>query len=112
MSEIGGKQITKELNFTKIMKDVVDKLVVVDFFAAWCTPCQRIIPELQELQSQFQAVAFFKVDVDENPDTAAAYQIKAVPTFVLFKNAVELDRTQGANTASLKRVIEKYSSSD
>lgn len=52
----GGKQIKTADEFAAHVMEVKDKLVVVDFFAAWCTPCQRIIPGLQELQTQFPNV--------------------------------------------------------
>lgn len=108
MAEAGGMQIKQGDEFTKIVKDVGDKLVVVDFYASWCTPCQRIVPDLQEIQDQFPDVTFFKVDIDENIEAAGTFNIQSVPTFVLMKRAKELDRIQGAYPEDLRELILKH----
>ena len=58
-----------------------DKLVVVDFTATWCGPCQMIGPKFAAMADEFPDVQFVKVDVDENDETAAACGIEAMPTF-------------------------------
>lgn len=90
------------------MIDSGDKLVVIDFFATWCTPCQMIVPKLRAIERDHPDVAFYKINVDENKDTTEYYSVTAMPTFILFKNGVALDKVKGANPTALKTLIEKY----
>jgi len=61
--------------------------VLVDFYAEWCVPCKQIPPILKEVKEEFrQQLRIIKVDVDRNPNIATKYQIKSVPTMMLFKN--------------------------
>jgi len=85
------------------------KLVVIDFTATWCGPCKMIAPIFHELSEQIDSVVFLKVDVDENPDTAAKYSVSAMPTFVFIKGWEVVDRLMGANPARLKEMIEELS---
>lgn len=59
--------------------------VVVDFYATWCGPCKMLAPMLEAVAETYEGqVDFFKVDIDENRDTALAYNIRSVPTLMLF----------------------------
>ena len=62
--------------------------VLVDFWATWCGPCKMMTPIVENLAEETTApnVKIGKVDVDENPDLAAKYGIKSIPTFILFEN--------------------------
>mmetsp|Transcript_23817 Transcript_23817/g.34139 ORF Transcript_23817/g.34139 Transcript_23817/m.34139 type:complete len:160 (-) Transcript_23817:10-489(-) len=82
----GGDVIeVKTLDETQdIISKADGKLVVIDFTASWCGPCKLIAPIYKEFSDleEFSGVAFLKVDVDENADTAKEYDVSAMPTFI------------------------------
>jgi thioredoxin 1 len=71
--------------------------VVVDFWAEWCGPCRMIAPALEEISGSMAGkVKIVKLNVDENPATAAKYGIQSIPTLMLFKNGQLASRQIGA----------------
>ena len=71
--------------------------VVVDFWAEWCGPCRMIAPALEEIAGQLgDKVKIVKLNVDENPNTAAKYGIMSIPTLLMFKNGEICSRQVGA----------------
>ncbi len=71
--------------------------VVVDFWAEWCGPCRMIAPALEEIAGQLgDKVKIVKLNVDENPKTAAKYGIMSIPTLMMFKNGEIASRQVGA----------------
>ena len=71
--------------------------VVVDFWAEWCGPCRMIAPALEEIAGSLDGkVKIVKLNVDENPQTAAKYGIQSIPTLMLFKNGQMASRQTGA----------------
>ena len=71
--------------------------VVVDFWAEWCGPCRMIAPALEEIAGSLgDKVKIVKLNVDENPQTAAKYGIMSIPTLMLFKNGELASRQVGA----------------
>ncbi len=74
-----------------------DTPVVVDFWAEWCGPCRMIAPALEEIATAVgDKVKIVKLNVDENPDTAAKYGIMSIPTLLMFKNGEIASRQVGA----------------
>jgi len=71
--------------------------VVVDFWAEWCGPCRMIAPALEEIAGALGSkVKILKLNVDENPATAAKYGIMSIPTLMIFKNGEMASRQVGA----------------
>lgn len=89
---------TNELN-TQNFDSVVagsDQPVLVDFWAPWCGPCQMLGPVIDEISSDQEGKAVVaKVNVDEARDLAARYQIRSIPTLLVFKNGEVVERLQG-----------------
>mgnify|MGYP002517433661 FL=1 len=84
-------------------------LVVVDFFATWCAPCQMLAPVLIELDKKYgDEVEFYKVNIDESEDAAIRYGVSSVPTLIFFKDGEEIDRQVGfADEDELSNSIEE-----
>jgi len=75
--------------------------VLVDYWAAWCGPCKMIAPLLDEAAKQYQGrVTIAKLNVDENPDTAARYGVRGIPTLMLFKDGKAAATKVGALSKS------------
>ncbi|XP_030036562.2 LOW QUALITY PROTEIN: thioredoxin-like protein 1 [Manduca sexta] len=100
--------IENEAHFQSEMANAGTKLVVVDFTATWCPPCQRIAPFFEQLPAKFPRAVFLKVDVDRCAETAGAQGISAMPTFIFYRNRTRIDRLQGADSATLENKVRQY----
>jgi thioredoxin len=69
---------------------------VVDFWAAWCGPCRTIAPVVEQLAAERRNVRFGKLNVDENPRTAASFKVQGIPLLVFFRDGAEVGRLVGA----------------
>ncbi|TGX81696.1 thioredoxin [Palleniella muris] len=93
-------------------KDVIsgNQLVLVDFFATWCQPCKMMHPILDQVKDVLgDRIRIIKMDVDQQGDIAGEYQIRSVPTLMLFRNGEMLWRQSGAmSKADLLAVIDPF----
>lgn len=80
---------------------------VIDFFATWCGPCRMVTPILEDLKADMgEQVRVYKIDVDQNPGLAAQYNVRSVPTLMIFKNGKMHWRQAGVQSkATLKNAI-------
>ena len=98
-------------NFKTDVLDVKDKVILVDFWASWCGPCQIQGPILDELAGEVGDKALImKVDVDANNDLASQYGIMSIPALKVFKNGEVVEDMVGVHQKEqLMEVINKYS---
>ncbi|GAB1453979.1 thioredoxin [Draconibacterium sp.] len=87
-----------------------DKPVLVDFFADWCEPCKQMAPILKDVKSELKEnVRILKVNVDKNPVIATKYQIRSIPTVIIFKNGEPQWKGVGVKPAfELKSILRQH----
>lgn len=102
---------TKPMTFTDLING--DTPVLVDFYADWCAPCRMMAPILQQLkQDMGDKLTIVKIDTDRNQQVAAKYQIRSIPTLILFHKGKLLWQQPGVMPLNqLKMVIEQKISS-
>lgn len=85
-----------------------EELVVVDFFATWCGPCEMYAPALEELAKKYNSsIKIAKIDIEQNEDLAVEYNIQAVPTTVLFRqNQVIESKTGVMSLEELQKMVD------
>ena len=95
----------------KILMEVInnEKLVIIDFFAEWCGPCQMLTPVLKSLDEKYSdEIEVYKVNVDESQNAAMRYGVTAMPTLVFFKDGEEVERQVGyLDEDELERLIKE-----
>lgn len=97
------------MTFNEIINQ--DKPVLVDFYADWCGPCKMQAPILDDVKQRVKdSATIIKIDVDKNPNVATAYQVRGVPTLILFKKGEVRWRQSGVTQANdLERLIKENS---
>lgn len=79
--------------------------VLVDFYADWCAPCRMVAPVLDQIaHDAVGRLLVAKVDTDRAPDVGARYQIRSIPTLILFRDGAEVERIVGVDVAALQRI--------
>ncbi|XP_027362370.1 thioredoxin H2-like [Abrus precatorius] len=84
-----------------------NKLMVIDFTATWCGPCKYMDPIIKEFAGKYRDVEFVKIDVDELMEVAQAFEVQAMPTFILIKKGIVMEKVVGAKKEDLQKLIEK-----
>ena len=93
------KTVTDSSFATEVLK--ADKPVLVDFWAEWCGPCKQVAPVLEEIAAEHaEKLQVVKLNIDENPDTARAYQIMSIPTMAVFSGGQMVKSVVGARPKS------------
>lgn len=81
-------------NSNDFEKEIQGNLVIVDFYADWCGPCQMLAPVLEELDKEVE-VKIVKINTDDLPDIARAFRIMSIPTLILFKDGKPVKKDLG-----------------
>ncbi|KAI9787191.1 MAG: Cytoplasmic thioredoxin isoenzyme 2 [Geoglossum umbratile] len=102
---MGVTELANKAAFDNAIKE--NKLVLLDCHAVWCGPCKFIAPVIEKFSEDHTAVKFFKLDVDEVADVAEELGIRAMPTFILFKDGKKFTEVVGANRKAIEAAIEK-----
>ncbi|KAK3590873.1 hypothetical protein CHS0354_033801 [Potamilus streckersoni] len=102
------KMIKSDAEWDAEMTAAGTQLVVVDFYASWCGPCQKIAPKFAEFVIRYSEVIYFKVDVDECQELAQREGVSAMPTFNFYKNKVKIDSQRGADEKVLEDKIKRW----
>ena len=90
--------ISKENFETEVLKS--DKPVLLDFWASWCGPCRMVSPVVDEIATERTDIKVGKINVDEQQELAAQFNVMSIPTLVVVKDGAEVNRTVGAQPKS------------
>ena len=102
------KEVTDKSFEREVMQ--ANQLVLVDFWTEWCGPCRMLAPMIEAIADEHSSVvSVVKLNVDDNPTTAATFGIKGIPTLILFAEGKEVERIVGAaGKDTIARTIAKH----
>ncbi|VDM44209.1 unnamed protein product [Toxocara canis] len=101
--------IDSEGHFNQVLTEAGSKPVIIDFFATWCAPCQRIAPVFEQLSLKYTNMVFAKVNVETAEDLSHKNMVTAMPTFIVYVSKVKVDSLRGADAAALESLVKKWS---
>ncbi|XP_061433489.1 thioredoxin [Lethenteron reissneri] len=104
---MGVTKLNNKEEYKQILEQNKHKLVVIDFSATWCGPCKVISPIFHDFANEYHNVVFCVVDVDDAADIAELCGIKAMPTFIFFKNNEKVGEVMGANKDHLEKTLKE-----
>ena len=98
--------------FEKLKQDYPDKILIIDFWAVWCSPCMMFAPVFEKIQKEhYKEFIFVKINVDEVGSVAQTYRITGIPTTLFIKNDKVIHNIVGAvNEIHIRKVLEKLRS--
>lgn len=108
--------VVSEISSKEMFIEILEKndYVFVDFYAPWCGPCKRIAPWLDELSEseQYNSIIFVKINIDELKELAFKYNVRSIPTFMLFEHNEQNDGTKheaivGASTSKINELLDR-----
>lgn len=88
--------MTQILNDENFNEATAEGVVLVDFYADWCGPCKAIAPIIDELAEEVTDAKVVKVDTEESPELSMRFGIRSIPTFIVLKDGVEVNKQIGA----------------
>ena len=86
------KELTNS-TFDQAVKD--NKWMVIDYYATWCAPCSMLSPIVEKVSEEFEDVAFYKVDIDDNMELASNFHVVSIPTLLFFKDGEAMNEVVG-----------------
>ena len=106
----GVVSIKTEEDLNKISSEFSDKIIVIDMWAVWCSPCKMFAPIFEKVQQEYeQDFIFAKINVDENLMVAQRYGISSIPTTLFIKGGQPIRKIVGVvNYSTLKQILEKF----
>ena len=98
--------VMENLNLENFEEKTANGVAVVDFWASWCGPCRMLAPVMEELEKKHPEVAFYKVNVDEESDLAAAFGVQSIPAVFRLDGGTAVARHVGyADIATVERAL-------
>lgn len=103
--------VVKSDQFEALIRD--NDIVVIDFWAVWCAPCRQFAHVFEKVAGQYNNIAFAKVNIEEEPDLAEAFQIRSIPHLMVFKQGIAIYSEAGSMPEStLKELVEQALKAD
>ncbi len=103
------KNMVEAINDQNFEKETNNGVALIDFWATWCGPCKMQSPVIEQLAEERQDVEFYKMDVDQNQDTAKNLGIMAIPTLIIKKDGNIVDRITGYTpNEKLNQILDQY----
>ena len=104
VSYMNNLKVIQQLSFSN-----PDQLIIIDFYAKWCSPCKTLAPKLEELAKTMPSIKFYRTDVDDElaADIVSVFQFASLPTLVYYRGSKEVGRTTGANIEAVLAKIQE-----